>query len=168
MTKCILRKWSTSDLEALVGFANNVNIARFLTDAFPFPYTKEAGEKFLAAAMEDMPIRMFAVDVGGEALGSVGISLQTDIRAKNAELGYMLAEPHWGRGIMTDAVKQMVEYAFDTFDITRIFTRPFGNNKASHRVLEKAGFKLEATFVNTVYKNGEFLDERFYAVRRDR
>jgi RimJ/RimL family protein N-acetyltransferase len=60
----------------------------------------------------------------------------------------------------------MVKFGFDTYDVTRIFARPFGTNAASQRVLEKAGFKLEARFDKSLFKNGEFLDELIYAVRR--
>jgi ribosomal-protein-alanine N-acetyltransferase len=59
----------------------------------------------------------------------------------------------------------MIEYGFKSFDITRIYARPFGNNPASQRVLEKCGFKLEARIEKNLYKNGEFLDELIYAVR---
>jgi RimJ/RimL family protein N-acetyltransferase len=59
-----------------------------------------------------------------------------------------------------------VQYGFETFDITRIFARPYGFNIASQRVLEKAGFKLEARFEHAFYKNGEFCDELIYSVRR--
>ncbi len=99
-------------------------------------------------------------------MGGLGIHLQDDIRRKNAELGYWLGEPFRGQGIVTAAVKQTVGYAFDTYDITRVFARPFGHNKASQRVLEKAGFLFEARFEKTLYKNGEYLDEMIYGVRR--
>ena len=81
------------------------------------------------------------------------------------ELGYWLAEPFWGNGIMSKAIEEIVDYGFDKFQITRIFARHYGSNKASQRVLEKAGFVLEATFEKTFYKNGEFLDELVYAIR---
>ncbi|MDV7400217.1 GNAT family protein, partial [Arthrospira platensis SPKY1] len=76
-----------------------------------------------------------------------------------------LAEPFWGRGIVTEAIKQVVDFAFNTYDINRIFARPFGTNIASQRVLEKAGFTLEARLEKTLYKNGEYLDELIYSVR---
>ena len=81
-------------------------------------------------------------------------------------MGYWLAEPFWGKGIITGAVRQMLEYGFKTFDINRIFARPFGTNIASQKVLEKTGFVLEARFEKTFFKNGEYLDECVYAIRR--
>jgi len=136
-------------------------------DIFPNPYHEANGRTFISMATKDSPLHIFAIDVGGEAVGGIGLHPQSDVQRKNAELGYWLAEPYWGKGIVTEAVKQMIEYGFKTFDINRIFARPFGNNLASQRVLEKAGFKLEARFEKTFFKNGEFLDELIYAIRRN-
>jgi RimJ/RimL family protein N-acetyltransferase len=92
--------------------------------------------------------------------------LQPDIYCKNAELGYWLAEPYWGQGIITKAVKLIVEESFQTLSINRVFAVPYSNNIASHRVLEKAGFKLEARHQKKVIKNGEFFDELVYVILR--
>lgn len=161
-----LRPFNENDIESLVSNANNPNIARFMTDQFPHPYTFEKGLAFITFATKDLPLHIFAIDVDGKAAGGIGIHPQIDIQQKNAELGYWLGEPYWGKGIATTAVKQMILYGFENFDITRIFARPFGNNKSSQRVLEKAGFTLEGHFKNTFYKNEEFLDELIYAVRK--
>ncbi|HRD40466.1 MAG TPA: GNAT family protein, partial [Bacteroidia bacterium] len=91
---------------------------------------------------------------------------QQDIMCKNAELGYWLSEEYWGNGIVPKVVSQLVDYGFRNFDITRIYARPFGNNPSSQRVLEKCGFKLEARIEKSIFKNGEFLDELIYAVRK--
>ncbi|QJX47776.1 GNAT family N-acetyltransferase [Hymenobacter taeanensis] len=161
-----LRAWSPDDLPSLVRNANNPAIAGFMNDQFPHPYTKETGRNFIAMASQESPLHIFAIEVEGEAVGGIGIHPRTNIERKNAEMGYWLGEPFWGRGIITEAVKQLVAYGFQTFDINRIFARPFGTNLASQRVLEKAGFKLEGRFEKTFIKNGEYLDELVYAVRR--
>ncbi len=161
-----LRPWTTADLNSLVTFADNTEIAKFMTDQFPHPYTSENGKAFIAAASKGSPLHIFAIDINGQAAGGIGIHPQTDIHRKNAELGYWLAEPFWGHGIITKAVLQIVDYGFKNFEINRIFARPFGTNKASQRVLEKAGFKLEARFEKSLFKNGEYIDELVYAVRR--
>ena len=137
-----------------------------MTDRFPHPYNEEHGKIFIESAMNDFPFNLFAIDIRGEASGGIGLHLQNDIQRRNAELGYWLAEPYWGKGIITKAVKQMMDYGFKTWEIDRIFARPFGTNIGSQKVLEKAGFKLEARFDKTLFKNGEYLDELIYAVRR--
>ena len=161
-----LRPWRMSDLENLVTFANNVDIARFLTDAFPHPYTKESGIAFIESANKDNPVHIFAIEVDGKAVGGIGIHPQHDIQRKNAELGYWLAQPYWNKGIMTKAVVEMLEFGFSHYDIDRIFARPFGHNIASQKVLEKSGFQLEALLKGTLIKNGEKVDELIYSVRR--
>jgi [ribosomal protein S5]-alanine N-acetyltransferase len=161
-----LRPWKQDDLESLVKYANNPEIARNLMDQFPHPYTIEKGKAFIAYAASEDPAKIFAIEVNGEASGGIGLHPQVDIYRKNAEMGYWLAEPFWGKGIITRAILQMIEYGFKTFDITRIYARPYGRNVASQKALEKAGFTLEATLEKTIYKDGTFEDELIYAVRR--
>lgn len=161
-----LRAWKKSDLESLVKYANNWQVAKYLTGRFPYPYTKEAGEAFINFATSSSPIHIFAIDIGGEACGTIGIHPQEDIHSYNAELGYWLGEPFWGKGIITKAVMEMVEYGFNNYEITRIFARPFGTNVGSQKVLEKAGFILEGRFEKTIFKKDRFEDELIYALRR--
>ncbi len=161
-----LRPWTFEDLDSLVKYANNYEIAKNLMDQFPHPYTVEAGKTFLSIVTKAQPPNILAIEVNGEAAGGIGIHPQADIQRKNAELGYWLAEPYWGKGIITKAILQMVDYGFQNWDINRIFARPFGSNLASQRVLEKAGFLLEARFEKTLFKNGLCLDELIYAIRR--
>lgn len=161
-----LRSWQLNDIDSLVKHANNFEIARFMTDGFPHPYTQDHGLKFIEMAMSKNPVHIFAIDVESEAIGGIGIHPQADIMRKNAELGYWLSQQYWGKGIMTKAIAQITEYAFNTFDINRIYARPFSNNIASQRVLEKSGFILEARIAQNIFKNNEFLDELIFAKRR--
>ena len=161
-----LRPWNKSDLDDLVHFANNPRIANNLTDAFPHPYREKHGISFIDMASNDNPTLIFAIEVDGRAAGGIGLHQQTDLHKKNMELGYWLADIHWGKGIMSAAVKEVVNYGFNTFKINRIYARPFGTNQGSKRVLQKAGFNLEGTFEKALYKNGEYIDELIYAVRK--
>ena len=157
-----LRKWSDADLDSLVKYANNKNIAKWLTNGFPNPYSYEDGKAFLSMIANDNPTKVFAIEVNEEAVGSIGIFPQLDIHEKNAEMGYWLAEKYWGQGIISQAIKEIVEYGFKTFNIVRIYARPFSTNLQSQRVLEKAGFTLEAKLKNAIFKNKEFCDELIY------
>jgi RimJ/RimL family protein N-acetyltransferase len=161
-----LRKWRNDDVEDLVRFANNVNISRNLTNHFVNPYTIENGRSFLNMVSEQHPVQIFAIEVENHASGSIGIHPQSDIMLKNAELGYWLAECYWGNNIISSAIVKMVDYAFQTFDIDRIFARPFGSNVGSQKALIKAGFVQEAYFKNTIYKNNQYEDELVFAIRR--
>ena len=101
-----LRKWNEADLNSLVKYANNKNVAKWLTNGFPHPYTHDDGKAFLSMIEKDSPTKVFAIEMNGEAVGSIGIFPQTDIHEKNAEMGYWLAEEYWGQGIMTKVIKR--------------------------------------------------------------
>ncbi len=162
-----IRKWQTSDLENLTQYANNKNISDKLADAFPFPYTEDFGLNFIQRVSNENPTKIFAITFDHKAIGSIGIFPSTDIHRKNADIAYWIAEPYWGRGIAVKAIAQIIDYAFKTFDISRIYAKPYGSNPNSHRVLEKAGFELEATLKNAVYKNEKYLDELIYIYKQD-
>ena len=162
-----LRPFTMDDVPALVKYANNKKISRFMTDRFPHPYSEEAARKFIEFTLTHAPLQINAIEIDGEAAGGIGIHPQEDVMRINAELGYWLAEPYWRKGVVSRAIPMMIEYAFNNFDIRRIYARPYGNNLASQAVLEKCGFKLEGRFSKTILKDGELLDELIYAIRKE-
>jgi len=162
-----LRPWSMDDLNSLVKYGNNFNIAKNLMDVFPHPYSAENGKWFIGFANQNTPPNILCIEVNGEAAGAIGVHPQSDVFRKNAEMGYWLAEPYWGKGIISKAIVQMTAYAFKNWEINRIFARPFGHNIGSQKALEKAGFRLEGRFEKTVFKNGAYADELIYAIRRE-
>ena len=161
-----LKQWEMHDAEALLKYAGNPKITAMMSDGFANLATPEGAEKFIAFANSGSNKIYRAIELNGAVIGGIGVSVQTDIYRKNAELGYWLAEPFWGKGIIREAIQIMISEAFEQLDITRIFARPFHTNKASHRVLEKAGFRLEAILEKAVFKNGEYLDELIYSIRK--
>lgn len=162
-----LRPWHINDLSNLVKYANNWNIAKNLTNKFPHPYTEEDGKAFIEFANQDKPVHIFAIDIDGEAIGGIGVHPQHDIHIKNAELGYWLAEPFWGQGIVSVAIKKVIDFAFTSFDINRIYASVFGSNTASQRALVKNHFKMEAKFERTIFKKNRLEDELIFAIRRE-
>ena len=119
--------------------------------------------KFLEATVGFEPITIFCIEVNGAAVGGIGIHLGIDVHRRTAELGYWLGEEFWARGIMTEAVGAFTDFCFDRFSLRRIYAEPFANNRASARVLEKAGFSFEGRLKNNVMKDGQVLDSLLYA-----
>lgn len=78
-----------------------------------------------------------------------------------------LAEPFWGQGIISRAINQVLNFAFETYDVDRVFARTFGTNIASQKVLEKNDFILEGRFEKTLIKEDTLIDELIYAVRQE-
>jgi [ribosomal protein S5]-alanine N-acetyltransferase len=163
----LLRTWQFEDGDALVAQANSRRVSRNMRDAFPYPYTPHDADRWLAVANKFDPPRNFAIVVDGSPAGGIGLVPKEDIYRRTAEIGYWLGEPFWGRGIATGAVRAMVEYAFDRFDLCRLYAGVFAWNPASARVLEKAGFTFEARLRQAITKDGRTTDELVYALVRE-
>lgn len=162
----ILRGLRLEDAAALQKQADNPGIACFLFDRFPSPYTLTDAINFIRLRMADEIQTKFAIVVNGELAGVIGIDFREDIYRKAPLIGYWLGEQYWGDGMMTKAVKLVVDYAFTNLDIERLQAGILGNNPASMRVLEKAGFKKEGILRNGIFKKGVILDEHVYGITK--
>ena len=162
---CKIRRWELSDARDLAAALSNKKIQDNLRDGLPYPYTEQDGKEFISAmlAANESDTFAFAITVNGKVIGSIGAFRQTNIHNKTAELGYYIAEEYWGKGIMTEAVKQLCDYVFSNTDIIRIYAEPFAYNIGSCRVLEKAGFQYEGTLRSNALKNGNVLDMKMYS-----
>ena len=167
--KFTLRDWNISDTESVAKYANNPKIAANLRNGFPNPYTMADAKSYIKGCIfeDKTKRRSFAIDVDGEAVGSIGVFLEDDVYCKTAEVGYWLGEPFWGKGIVTEAVRRICKYAFENYDIVRIYAEPYAYNTASRTVLENAGFELESILKQNVFKNGVIHDSCMYALLRD-
>jgi RimJ/RimL family protein N-acetyltransferase len=163
---CRVRPWRASDLRSLVRHADNRLIWINLRDRFPYPYTEQAGRQWLATANSAGTPTNFAIEVDGQAVGGIGFIPGTDVERISAEVGYWLGQDYWGRGIVTAALVAVSAFAFSEFDLHRLFALPFAENVASRRVLEKAGYELEAILRSSAIKDGRILDQALYGMTR--
>jgi RimJ/RimL family protein N-acetyltransferase len=163
----MVRDWRKDDAASITRHANNRNIAMWLRDRFPHPYTIYDAEGFLSAVSRQDPRLAFAIATRQEAIGGIGLDMGSDVQRFTAELGYWLGEPFWGRGIMSEAVAQFTAWAFEHVELYRIYASVFASNAASARVLEKAGFECEGRLRASVFKNGQILDQFLYARIKD-
>jgi ribosomal-protein-alanine N-acetyltransferase len=163
LQKSILRPWQTGDEPSLVRHANNKKIWENVRDHFPYPYTITDAERWIYHASTSLKETVFAIVIDGKAVGSIGLVRKDDVYRKSMELGYWLGEEFWGRGIVTEAIGAVTEYAFSTFDIVRIYADVFEWNTVSAHVLEKNGFVFEARLRKAIYKNGRIADLLMYA-----
>lgn len=169
LTQCVLRPWHAEDVGSLVSHANNRNIWRNVRDRFPYPYTIEAAREWIQYVEENENLQElnFAIEVAGEAVGGVGLIPGHDIDRRSAEIGYWLSEQYWGRGIITEAVRGLTDYAFNNFDLCRIWAGVFEWNVGSMRVLEKAGFSREGVLRKAATKDGQTIDVILFALVRE-
>ena len=164
-----IRKWRIEDAADLASALSNKKVQDNLRDGLPYPYREQDGKEFILAMLsaDENDTFAFAITVNEKVIGSIGAFRQTNIHSKTAELGYYIAEEYWGKGIMTEAVKQLCSYVFSNSDMIRIYAEPFAYNIGSQRVLEKAGFQYEGTRRRNAIKNGKVLDMKMYALIRE-
>lgn len=112
--KCNIRKWKLSDAKDLAVALSNRKIQDNLRDGLPYPYTEQDGADYISSMLSanENDTFAFAIIVDNKVVGSIGVFRQENIHRQTAELGYYVAEEYWGRGIMTEAVKQICEYVF--------------------------------------------------------
>ena len=161
-----LREWTTEDATDLAAAINNKKVLDNLRDGIPFPYTEQDAVEFITAMLNAAKDNQyaFAITYDGKVIGSMGVFRKENVHRFTAEMGYYIAEPYWGKGIVTEAIKRMCAYIFEKTDIIRIFAEPYASNAASCRVLEKAGFQFEGVLRRNAVKNGQMMDMRMYAI----
>jgi RimJ/RimL family protein N-acetyltransferase len=162
----MIREFAGSDRSALVKYANNPMIAAQLRDHFPSPYTESDADAWLAFVGEGASHFGFAIADDRELIGGIGLQVQDDVHRRSAEIGYWVAEPFWGRGIATWAVRAVTEWGFAELDVVRIYAAVFESNPASARVLEKCGYELEGRLLRSVCKKGVLMDSFVFAILR--
>lgn len=161
----ILRPFKQSDKKSQVKNLNNKKILKSLLTV-PSPYTLKDANIWIGKNLkeyENKKPRMicFVIDIDGEVVGSIGVH---NIEKNHmAEIGYWLAEKHWGKRIMTEAIKLITKFGFEKMNFKRMYAYTFSFNKASQKALIKNGYKFEGELKKHAYKNGKFLNDYLYA-----
>jgi RimJ/RimL family protein N-acetyltransferase len=109
----------------------------------------------LAIASRDDPER--------KPIGAVGC-FWASFPHRSMELGYWLAEPFWGRGLMVEACRAAVTCAFSTCEPERVQAKVIAGNAASVRALAKLGFRYEGTLRSSLLRRGQFEDVMYFSV----
>jgi [ribosomal protein S5]-alanine N-acetyltransferase len=160
----------SSDKPALVEHLNDRDIYE-RTFRIPFPYTADDADAFLALVakateQQGQPVH-FAIRSADDALiGGCGLNDFEIGKSHRAEVGYWLAKPLWGRGIMTAVVQRVCQHAFADFGVVKIIAHVSTLNPASARVLEKCGFVQEGLLLKHFLKDGQFIDVKLFALLR--
>lgn len=131
--RLVLRTPRPEDVAAYAAGIGNVEVARFLTPV-PHPYSQEMAADYLAKAPASAPDGAFyVIELAGTGL--IGcVTLIT-------ELGYWIAQPHWGKGYVTEAAAALLSQHFGNNDNTEVQSSAMADNPASLAVQAKLGFK---------------------------
>lgn len=134
-----LRPILAPDAPDIAHWLANPNVARMLSRV-PQPYTAADGEAYAALCRKQTDDLFFGIH-RERLIGVVSI----ERRESAHELGYWLAEPHWGRGIMSEAARALVDHAFTTRDYETVASSAMVDNPASLRIQGKLGFVRTGT-----------------------
>ena len=158
-----LHTWTPADKPALMALCNAVD-RTFLSDRLPFPYTDADADWWLGMVAENEGKEGVwrSIRADGQLVGSISVERKADKESNIGDLGYMILTPWWSKGIGTEAVRQMCGIAIRELDVKQITTMVFAGNRASERVLEKNGFRLEEKKTEAVVKGGKAMDVRVY------
>jgi RimJ/RimL family protein N-acetyltransferase len=138
----------------------------------PYPYGEADADEWLAISarstrQQGRPVHWAIRNQEGFLLGGCGLNGFEIGKSHLAEIGYWLAKPCWGRGIMTAVVSRVCEFAFCEFGLAKIVAHVFAENHASARVLEKCGFQQEGFLRKHHLKDGQFVDARLFALLKE-
>lgn len=159
MNNIFLRRWQREDAQHLAAIANNRNVWNNVRDRLPSPYTVIDALKWIAHCKgEPTPVN-FAVVCNNRVVGSIGCVPKEDVYRKTIEVGYFIGEPYWGKGIATEAMRQLTQYIQQNFLVVRMYAEVFAHNKASMKVLQKNGFYLESIRRKAAIKNNVIIDD---------
>ncbi|MCL1553094.1 GNAT family N-acetyltransferase [Xanthomonas nasturtii] len=139
----VLRRWRQDELDALLQHANDPLVPRGLSERFPHPYTRADGEAFLAGRVVDLQHPLLAIEIDGQACGTIAVRPGQGERRFSAELGYWIGRTHWGRGWMTRIVGTYVAWAMQALPLYRVQATVLDTNPASATVLLRNGFVEE-------------------------
>ena len=166
--RCLLRALVPEDAPALVAHANNPAVARNLFDGFPQPYDLAAATAWAGHEANSGDFgRVWAIVVEGGLVGCIGLAQEKGWLRCNAEIGYWIGEAYWRRGITSDAVRQVTDWAFAAVpEVTRIHAPIFSWNEGSQAVVRKCGYVREALLRQSAIKDGEVIDRVLWATYR--
>ena len=167
--RLILRPFTTDDAEDMfANWASDPEVTKYLTwPAHPSAAVTRMLLGDWVSHYADGAFFQWAIvwKETGSVIGSIGVvSLQEE--AETAEIGYCLGRAFWGRGIMPEALRAVIDYLFDTVGLRRITAGHDVNNPNSGRVMEKAGMKPEGVLRGGGRNNQGICDSAIYAILR--
>ncbi len=163
--RLLLRPYSLADVEDILAYCDDEEWARYLN--VPAPYTRRDAEVFIArAVLSDRGTSpRFAITLDRKVVGDIILAI--DVSREIAELGYSIARDHWGKGLATEAARAVIDWAFQTQALAKVFVVTDSRNRQSWRVLEKLGMKREGVLRSNRKLRGERVDDILYGLLRE-
>jgi cupin fold WbuC family metalloprotein len=167
--RLILRGYESSDAPAIYAYASDEETTRYM--AWDRHRSIEDAHGFLHGMVAKhyrrhrLDYAICLADDHARVIGGLGVYPHPGPH-QVMELGYILGRPHWSRGLALEAVRRLLDHAFHTTDVERIFAPIFAENSRSRRLAEKAGLRLDGVLRSALAFRGRRWDEAVYAILR--
>ncbi len=167
--KIILRTLRGSDAVSLFQNAKDKDIAKYTL--LPHPYRLKNAQDFIKITKKNQRQKK-AYELGielketKEIIGMISL-MDIDRQNKNGELGYWLGKKYWGRKIMKEAIRLILNFGFKRLKLIRVYARVVDLNITSARLLEKAGFSYEGRLRKNEFRNKRWCDELRYSILKE-
>ncbi|KHF38890.1 GNAT family N-acetyltransferase [Halalkalibacter okhensis] len=167
--RLFLRKIKTDDLEDMFIYGSNANVTKCVT--WNTHQTRADTKEFIDFALDNYKNKQVApwgIEMKGEQklIGTIDFVWWKPVH-KTAEIGYVISEDYWGKGITTEAVKRLIEFGFRNMELFRIQAKCFVENIGSQRVMEKAGMSYEGTNRKDMLVKGIHRDLKVYSILKE-
>ena len=143
--RLILRRWEDNDAESLFEYAKDPDVGPIA--GWPAHQRIEESRDVIKNVFNGKEAYAICLKTDNIAIGAIELKLNghTDMTEQDdeCELGYWLGKPFWGQGIVPEAVKEMLRYAFEDIGMTRVWVGYYEGNVKSKRVQEKCKFRYQ-------------------------
>lgn len=167
--RLVLRPFCKGDAEEMfANWASDAKVTKYLTWT---PHQSVEDTRALLALWEEEArqpnVYHWAITLGGDVIGD--IAAQVNEKSECAVVGYCLSRKYWRKGIMPEALAEVVRYFFEEVGFHRIEATHSAENPASGRVMEKCGLLYEGTFrkEHRLLSTGEWTDVVHRAILRE-
>ena len=145
--RLILRPWEEADAESLYEYAKDDRVGP--AAGWPVHTSVENSREVIRGVLSEPWTFAVCLKEDNRAIGSVGLMIgkasNLDIPETEGEIGYWIGVPFWGQGLIPEAVRELIRYAFDDLHLDRLWCAYFEGNEKSKRCQEKCGFVYHHT-----------------------
>ncbi|WP_088013924.1 GNAT family N-acetyltransferase [Gottfriedia acidiceleris] len=164
--RLILRKLTKDDIEEMFLYGSNEEVSKYVS--WETHKTLSDTKKFIDFVLnkyENSQVALWGIQYkgNGKLIGTIDF-VWWDQKHKIGEIGYVISQDYWGKGIMTEAAKEVIKFGFDEMELIRIQARCFVENIGSSRVMEKVGMSFEGIIRKGMFVKGKHQDLKMYSI----